>query len=206
MLATVPEPWKDLESRLRPFIAKRVPVRADVDDIVQDVFVRLRRGLAQVRNEERFGPWMFQVARSAIGDHRRKSVRHPWSEPSCEKEAVAEEPEDDAAEQMLAMAVAPFIASLPSPYREALTLTELEGLTQKQAAEMLGVSLSGMKSRVQRGRERLREALEQCCKIGLDARGKVVSCEPRPDGRIPDCDCTSQPIALGKRKTSPDQV
>ncbi len=56
---------------------------------------------------------------------------------------------------------------LPSPYREALTLTELEGLTQKEAAEMLGISLSGMKSRVQRGRQQLRQALEDCCHIAL---------------------------------------
>lgn len=82
-----------------------------------------------------------------------------------------------------------FVAMLPSPYREALTLTELEGMTQKDAAFMLGISLPAMKSRVQRGREKLRETLEACCHIALDARGAVVSCEPRPDGRLPDCRC-----------------
>jgi RNA polymerase sigma-70 factor, ECF subfamily len=66
--------------------------------------------------------------------------------------------------------VVPFIAMLPSPYREALTLTELEGLTQKQAAGMLDVSLTGMKSRVQRGRARLRRLLDDCREIALDAR------------------------------------
>ena len=75
--------------------------------------------------------------------------------------------------------MAPFVARLPSPYREALTLTEIEGLTQRAAADLLGVSLSGMKSRVQRGREKLRELLEACCRIGLDARGRVIGCEPR---------------------------
>ena len=78
---------------------------------------------------------------------------------------------------------------LPSPYREALTLTELEGMTQKEAAAMLGTTLSGMKSRVQRGRVYLRKALEDCCHIALDARGRVVTCEPRVDGRLPDGCC-----------------
>ena len=54
---------------------------------------------------------------------------------------------------------------------------------------MLGISLSAMKSRVQRGREQLREAFEDCCRIALDARGRVVACEPRPDGKLPDCSC-----------------
>ncbi|MBK8239755.1 MAG: TauD/TfdA family dioxygenase [Deltaproteobacteria bacterium] len=71
------------------------------------------------------------------------------------------------------------------PYREALTLTELEGLTQREAAEMLGISLSGMKSRVQRGRAQLRRALEVCCDIDVDVRGRVIGYTPRPDGTLP---------------------
>jgi RNA polymerase sigma-70 factor, ECF subfamily len=111
------------------------------------------------------------------------------------QEAAPEITEDDhAAERELAGYVAPFVAMLPSPYREALMLTELEGLTQKQAADMIGISLSGMKSRVQRGRQQLRKALEDCCHIALDARGRVVSYEPRPDGRLPSGCCTQPPI------------
>ena len=93
--------------------------------------------------------------------------------------AVAEDADENAAERELALYVTTFIAMLATPYRDALTLTELEGLTQKEAAAMLGLSWSGMKSRVQRGREQLREALEACCHIALDGRGRVVSCEPR---------------------------
>ncbi len=90
--------------------------------------------------------------------------------------------EDRDVVEELAGYVAPFVAMIPSPYREALTLVELEGLAHKEAADMLGTSLSCMKSRVQRGRARLRKALEDCCYIALDARGRVVSCEPRPNG------------------------
>jgi RNA polymerase sigma-70 factor (ECF subfamily) len=101
---------------------------------------------------------------------------------------------DDELEAVVATYAALFVAMLPSPYREALTLTELEGLTQKDAARMLGISVSGLKSRVQRGRRQLRSALEACCRIALDARGRVVGCEPRPDGPAPDgCCCEPDP-------------
>ncbi|MFN0248635.1 MAG: sigma factor-like helix-turn-helix DNA-binding protein [Kofleriaceae bacterium] len=69
---------------------------------------------------------------------------------------------------------------LPTPYREAVTLVELEGLTTREAADMVGVSLSGMKSRVQRGRDQLRTLFDDCCEIALDARGKVTDFTPRP--------------------------
>jgi RNA polymerase sigma-70 factor (ECF subfamily) len=182
--------WRDLESKLRPFIARRVRPGVDVDDVVQDVFLRMQRGLAGLRDEQRFGPWVYQIARSAIVDHHRAAAKHrvPGDETAVEEVAEVEE-DDGAVERELANYVAPFVAMLASPYREALTLTELEGLTQKQAAEMLGVSLSGMKSRVQRGRQQLRKALEDCCHIALDARGRVISCEPRPDGRLPGSCC-----------------
>lgn len=186
--------WRDLEAKLRPFIARRVRAASDVDDVVQEVFLRMQRGLGGLRDEERFGPWVYRVARSAIIDHLRAAARHRVAED--ERAPSAEPTDEDAAaegamEQQLATVVAPFIAMLPSPYREALTLVELQGLTQKQAAELAGVSLSGMKSRVQRGRTMLRKALEDCCHIALDARGRVLSWTPRPDGRLPQTCCAA---------------
>ena len=187
--------WRDLENKLRPFIARRVRAEADVDDVVQDVFLRMQRGLSELRDDDRFGAWVYQVARSAITDHHRRAARHPLADGESADAAVAEtageqDDGDSSVEHELASYMAPFVATLPTPYREALTLTELEGLTQKQAAEMLGVSISGMKSRVQRGRAQLRTALEECCHIALDARGRVMACEPRPDGKLPDSCCS----------------
>jgi RNA polymerase sigma-70 factor (ECF subfamily) len=183
--------WGDLEAKLRPFIARRVPAGADVDDVLQDVFLRMHRGLAGLRDRERLGPWVYQIARNASIDHARSSARHQVEE-SNGLEAFPHSAEDDrSTERELASQIATFVALLPSPYREALTLTELQGMTQGQAANMLGISLSGMKSRVQRGRQRLRAALEECCHIALDARRRVVGCDPRSDGRVPDGCCAN---------------
>ncbi|MGO8996029.1 MAG: sigma-70 family RNA polymerase sigma factor [Polyangiaceae bacterium] len=179
----------ELQARLRPFVARRASPN-DVDDVLQEIFLRVQRGLPELRDDQRFGPWVYQIARSALADQRRARARHPLTanEPP-EEAAPTSEGEERSAEQLLAQAVVPFIAMLPSPYREALTLTELEGLTQKEAAKMLDVSLTNMKSRVQRGRARLRKLLEDCCEIALDVRGRVVGCVPRAGGPKPPCKC-----------------
>ena len=189
--ASARDAWLEVEARLRPFIARRVRSPADVDDVVQEVFLRMQRGVSALRDEERFGPWVYRIARSAVADHHRAAARHPVADGEAPEEAAPppDAEDDGAAERELATYVAVFVAMVPSPYREALTLTELEGLTQKEAAAMLGISLSGMKSRVRRGRLLLRQALDACCRIAVDARGRVVSCEARPNGKLPDCRC-----------------
>jgi RNA polymerase sigma-70 factor, ECF subfamily len=93
------------------------------------------------------------------------------------------------AERELATYMATFVAALPSPYREALVLTELQEMSHKDAAQMLGVSLPAMKARVRRGRQQIQQMLEACCDIALDARGRVLSYERHPDGTVPKNCC-----------------
>jgi RNA polymerase sigma-70 factor, ECF subfamily len=147
------------------------------------VFVRMQRGLANLRDDERMSGWLLQVARSAIADHGRARARHPIADPDAAPEPAAEPADDDRrAFESLVGCVALFVGRLPSPYREAITLVELEQQTIREAAALAGVSVSGMKSRVQRGREKLRALFEDCCAIAVDARGKVTDCEPRGCG------------------------
>jgi RNA polymerase sigma-70 factor, ECF subfamily len=175
VLLVSPNLWHDVDARLRPFIARRVDAQ-DVDDVLQDVFVRIHRGLASLRDEQRLTPWLFQIARNAIADNLRMRQRHPLA--TAAPDAPAPPPEN-LQEHLLAACIADFVARLPSPYREAVTLVELQGLTIKEAAEMSNISVSGMKSRVQRGRTQLRAAFEACCQIALDVRGKVIDVTPR---------------------------
>jgi RNA polymerase sigma-70 factor, ECF subfamily len=170
-------PWQ-LEQKLRPFVARRVPP-AEVDDVLQDVFVRVQRSLATLRDDERFVPWLYQVARSAVQESLRQRARHPLALGQYDEPAAVEPESSVATDSGLAAFAAEAITRLPSPYREALTLTELQGMTQLAAANLLGLSPSGMKSRVQRGREKLRELLEANCNIALDVRGGVIACEPK---------------------------
>lgn len=181
--------WRELEQRLRPYLARRVASPADIDDLLQDIFVRMHQSLPDLREEERFGGWVYRIARSAIVDQARRRARTPHVTATADDEpsAATDTPEDDL-QSDLGECVALFVSRLPSPYREAVTLTELEGLTQREAAEMLGVSLSGLKSRVQRGREKIRSLFEECCRISVDCRGRVIECEPRSLDEVPaDC-------------------
>jgi len=170
--------WKELERHLRPYLARRVASPADIDDLLQDIFVRLHQSVATLRDEERFGGWVYRVAHSALVDRARQRGRGPQLEAGDAVDLIGDEP-DDSLQSELGECVALFVSRLASPYREAVTLTELEGLTQKDAAEMLGISHSGLKSRVQRGREKIRQMFEECCRISVDCRGRVVECEPR---------------------------
>jgi RNA polymerase sigma-70 factor (ECF subfamily) len=180
---------RELEERLRPFVARRVP-ESEVDDVLQDVFLRAHRALPELRDEERFGAWMYRVARSAIAEsYRRRSRQAIHGADQVELYLADETGDPTALESEIAGYLVGLVEQLPSPYREAVTLTELNGLTQPVAANALGISLSGMKSRAQRGRAKLRALLEECCRIGVDVRGRVIECEPRqPSG----CRCKNE--------------
>ncbi|HWA77264.1 MAG TPA: RNA polymerase sigma factor SigZ [Polyangiaceae bacterium] len=192
--------WKDLEQRLRPYLARRVASPADIDDLLQDIFVRMHQGLSELRDEERFGGWVYRIAHSAIVDHARRRARSAQTSPTEDVTAdVAADVPEDQLQSDLGECVALFVGRLPSPYREAITLTELEGLTQKEAAEMLGVSLSGLKSRVQRGRKKIRYMFEECCQISVDCRGRVIECEPRNLDQVPE-DCRDAAISWSARE------
>jgi RNA polymerase sigma-70 factor (ECF subfamily) len=191
--------WRDLETRLRPYVGRRVASAAEVDDIVQEILIRVHKGVATLREDERFGGWVYRIAARAIADFGRARSRDPLAPAAV----VADAPHDDAAEAAdlqleLGECVALFVAQLPSPYREAITLTELQGLTQKEAAAMLGTSLPGMKSRIQRGREKIRAMFEACCEVSVDCRGRIVDCEPREPEKVPS-DCREAAAAWAAR-------
>lgn len=186
------ESWRRLDETLRAFIARRVGEQ-EADDVLQESLFRIQRGVSELRDDERFGPWAYQVARSAIIDHLRASSRRRKREDafaSGDGEMVEEPDQRDEITERLVSCLPGFVAQLPSPYREAITLTELEGMTQKQAADLLGVSLSGMKSRVQRGRRQLRALFDECCSFSVDARGCVTGYQRRP---IPTEVCCERP-------------
>jgi RNA polymerase sigma-70 factor, ECF subfamily len=192
--------WKELEARLRPYVARRVASPCDVDDVVQEVFVRIHRGLGALRDGESFGGWVYRIAERAVVDHQRMRSRHPLSPAAPPETSEPAAPANgDGLEGELTECVALFVARLPSPYREAVTLTELQGMTQRDAADMLGISVSGMKSRVQRGRDRIRRMFEECCEMSVDARGRVVECTPRALGDIPE-DCRGAAIDWASRR------
>lgn len=169
--------WKEYEGRLRAYIARRVRQPGVVDDLLQDVFVKVHTSLHTVKSQGSIAAWLFRIAATTTADYYRshrvlEELPDEWPAPEPEPDFVAE----------LADCLSPLIAELPETYQSALVLSELEGLPQREVAKRLGISLSGAKSRVQRGREKLRQRLHECCHIETGRSG-IVGYEPRDTRR-----------------------
>lgn len=163
-----------LYDELKRFVYSRVKNKADAEDIVQDVFLKVQTHAGQLRESAKFTSWIYQITRNSIADHFRGKRVHVDSLPDLS------EKEDypffnDCMEQCLTK----LIATLPEPYREALVLTEQQHVPQKELASVLGLSYSGAKSRVQRARHLLREKVSALYKITTDRYGNVIECEDR---------------------------
>lgn len=180
------ELWHDVHERLTAFVARRVDEPADVDDLVQTVFLRAHANAGAVTDQERLLPWLFSITRNAIADHyrspaRRREVTGDDAEGALEHGAPTGT-DDTGALAALAACVRPMLRQLPPTYREALERVEFDGASQVDVARELGMSVSGLKSRVQRGRAMLREVLLACCEISRSATGGVLDYSRRPEG------------------------
>lgn len=176
--------WLAFQGRLRAFVARRIENPADVDDVVQLSFLRLHRGIGRIRNGERVHAWLYSTARRAIADHYRsrgRSLEVPSGDVGDLDALERAHDGGDAADgrHEVARCLAPVLGRLAPADQEAILLTEVQGLRLADAAARANVSLPGMKSRVQRARGRLRQAILACCQVALDGRGAPISCEPR---------------------------
>lgn len=166
--------WQAFAPPLRGFLARRLPPGADVEDVLQEVFLRVVRRLDTLRATERPEVWLFQIARNALNDVLRTRQRRDARTDTLETDVEADAADDSRdAETELAPCLTPMIERLAEPYRSAIVLTSQRGLTQAAAAHEAGITVSGMKSRVQRGRDQLRHMLAACCEIAVDVRGGV---------------------------------
>lgn len=189
--ATVEQAWMTFHTPLLQFVRRRVADKASAEDILQDVFLKAHTHIDTLSDTAKLQSWLYQLTRNAVIDHyRRTRVTVTISE---DVPAFVQEDENDAVAQ-LTPAVKAMVAALPDIYHEALRLTEYEGLTQKELAERLGISVSGAKSRVQRARQMLRQMLLDCCHFELDRRNAIISYQPRcacctTNDCAPNCDC-----------------
>ncbi len=175
--------WTHLSSDLRRFIRRRVSDDHVADDLLQETFVRVHRNIGTLHEVDRLAAWVYEIARNVVHDHHRKttnsSVALADADPADDCDVHQSRLHCRGAGWMDEM-----IRSLPEGYREAVQLNEIEGMSQQEVAERLGLSLSGAKSRIQRGRAMLKDVLEQCCHFEFDGRGNMMDYEPRPDRKV----------------------
>jgi len=188
MVMTTEKVWEEFHPRLKHFILKRVPDEQSAEDLLQEVFLKIHARIDTLRDEEKLQSWIYQIARNAITDYyreQRATLELPESLLLPEEPLVG----DDVVKELIP-SIKAMVDSLPDEYRQALILTEYEGLTQRQLAERLGLSYSGAKSRVQRAREKLKVMLLDCCHFEFDRLGKVIDYQPKC-GQCSRDDCSA---------------
>jgi RNA polymerase sigma-70 factor (ECF subfamily) len=173
--ASTAQVWRDWHAALRRYVVRRVRNPADADDVLHEVFLKIEAHLSKLREPGRLAAWLYRIADNAIVDHYRG--QRAWDELPDDLPAPETAADGTAA---LAACLRPMIEALPETYRQAVLWSEIDGLPQREVAERLGLSLSGAKSRVQRGRELLRAILLDCCHVDSDAEG--LACAQKPGG------------------------
>lgn len=168
--------YRQMRDRLRAFIARRVENPETAEDLTQEVLLRLvRSGPGELDDPT---AWLYRVARNVIIDHYRG--RRPGQAPGAGYQ-VATDPATDpfaddpgSARRELALCVRSLIEQLDEPYRSAVRAVDLDGATHAAVAASTALSVPGVKSRVQRGRRRLRDLLLTCCTLDVSVDGTVV--------------------------------
>ncbi len=183
--AAAPQPtermWREMLPQLRAFVRRRIADPDRADDLVAEILLRIHQNVGSLDDRERLPNWVFRIARNAIIDEYRRAGRSREQLTTTLQDEPAPVDEDEpGVVRELSACLRPMLAGLPAEQRAAVEMIDLDGMSQADAAERAGVSLSGMKSRVQRGRRRLAELLGNCCALTLDGRGVPMDYEPPP--------------------------
>ena len=145
------------ERRIRAVLFRLLDDARDVDEAVQDTFVQAWRSLDRFRGDAAPYTWLYRIAvNEALMRRRRKAI------PTTElQEASVAGGEDAFAAADMRDFLIERLRALPDDYRAAVVLRDVEGLSNEEVAETLGISVAAAKSRIHRGRMQLREELER---------------------------------------------
>ena len=175
------------QDRLYGSIQMMVSSPEDARDLTQEAFVQAFRRLDSFRGDSAFYTWLFRIAINATISFRRKMARRKTTSIETAREVTGEEPRDvraDAApssqietrEQQQLVRTA--LAELSEEFRQAIVLTEIEGLSYEDAAKIADCPIGTIRSRIHRARNELRE------KLRLLLRGEADEAEPdHTDGK-----------------------
>lgn len=167
--------WLDFSKPVKEFIRNQTHNAEVTDDLLQEVFIKIHQHLHELREEERLAGWVFQIARNTALNYFRSKKRALEQEDTVYQNNLEQTYfSENELNTMVAQWLEHFRQDLDPKYEEALRLVDIEGLSQVQLAEKLGISVSGAKSRVQRGREQLKQKLMDCCPVKVDAYGNII--------------------------------
>jgi RNA polymerase sigma-70 factor, ECF subfamily len=164
--------WTDFHRELKAFILNKIRNSADTDDILQEVFVKIIRNIDKINQAENLRHYLYGVVRNTIHDYSRNQKQK--IDNSAIEEKITETETQSLNTTIAEYCIKPFVNKLPDNYRNALLITEFQDISQKELAERLNISYSGAKSRVQRGKEKLKELILNCCAYESDKYGNLI--------------------------------
>ncbi len=157
------------KKNLRGFFVSRLPRRDDPDDAISELFRRVFRDIAQVKDAHAFWGWFWTIAGNVAKDVAKKGKKQrkrfapssdAFEEDATEPEGGEDDPSEQAAAREKQRRVREALAKLPEDERRALELKFFSGLEQTQIAEALGWTLSQVKNALRGGYERMNRILE----------------------------------------------
>ena len=162
--------WEQFSESLKRFIYNRVKNDEITNDLLQEVFIKIHLNIHKIKKQESLKSWIYTITNNTINDYfKKQSKRNKLSSEAIEINNKKATEEHSAKDCLL-----PLINNLPSTYKKALLLSEINGLKQADVAKILNISLSGAKSRIQRGRNLLKEGFIACCDYKLNKSGYLV--------------------------------
>lgn len=168
--------WNEFSGQIRGYLLGKVKHRDDADDLLQEIFIKIHNNIGTLQDENKLAPWIHQIVRNTLTDYYRKR-RLETTEFNEENSAVNEaEVPDDIYTQCVNGCLKVFIDRLPDKYREPLVLSDIDELKQKDIANQMNLSYSGLKSRVQRGREMIKDMFVECACISDNGNTADESC------------------------------
>jgi len=166
---------------------RRLVGDAEAEDVAQETFVKVSRSLKSFRGESQLSTWIYRIATNTAMDHLRK----PSSKRSARQTSGAEEDEEYYEDTVVDSAplhdtllirkdmndcIRGLVNDLPENYRAVLVLSDLEGFTNAETGDVLGLSLDTVKIRLHRARLQLKKSLDHACHLYRDGRNEL-SCD-----------------------------
>ncbi len=168
----------EIRTAVRRFIGARVSDAATADDLTQDVLLKVQERLPQVRDPRRLMGWVIRIARNQVTDFfRRARPMQVFEEQQVDDDALQPDAlarEEDQLRTQLHHYIRSVVHALPPLYRDAIVLTDYEGLSQVELAQRHRISVSAAKSRVQRARALVHATINRCCRFDVDHYGTVI--------------------------------
>jgi RNA polymerase sigma-70 factor (ECF subfamily) len=177
--------YTEFHRSLLGYVRSKIRSKEDAEDILQNVFAKISANADSLSEKEKIQNWLFTVTKNAVIDYYRTNAKKKNVElsESISEQLLEEESSDST--KGLDNCVSTMIAFLPEEYRAIIEDAEIHSISQKELAEKYNMAYSSMRSRVQRGRERLKQLFYNCCHIQTDSHGNVLQAQGRPDCESP---------------------